>query len=94
MSQLTRQEAIEAFCKSCIYDPDSGGGTWKEQVAQCTAVQCPLWKYRPLPRGGEWANAPHDPDTVDVAEWLARVKRRYAERLLRETKGGAGGDPP
>lgn len=73
--RLTRQESIDAFCKSCIYDPHARGiGTWKEQVAQCTACVCPLWRYRPRPEGGPWARAPHDPETVDRIAWFAKVR--------------------
>lgn len=82
MTRLTRQEAIEAFCKQCIYDPGCGGGTWREQVAQCTACRCPLWHYRPLPIGGPWADAPTDPDTVDRIAWFARVRDGF--RAVKE----------
>lgn len=47
---MTRQSAIDQACKNCIYDPNGGAGTWKEQVAACTAQQCPLFCYRPRPR--------------------------------------------
>lgn len=46
-----RKRAIDNMCKSCIYDPTHGGGTWKQQVAACTATQCPLYKVRPLSNG-------------------------------------------
>jgi len=42
--------AINAKCRECIYDPTSGGGTWREQVAACTAPKCPLFSVRPMPR--------------------------------------------
>ena len=45
---MTRQEAINAFCKGCIYDQHSIG-TWREQVQACTCKNCPLYIYRPLP---------------------------------------------
>ena len=61
MKRLTRQQAIAAMCKACIYDPESGTGTWKEQTAQCTAPGCPLWPYRPRPVSGAWSFAPTDP---------------------------------
>lgn len=35
------------MCKSCIYDPIGGKGTWKQQVEDCSATKCPLYKYRP-----------------------------------------------
>jgi hypothetical protein len=84
MTRLTRQEAIEAFCKQCIYDPGCGGGTWKEQVSQCTAVRCPLWRYRPIAEG-QWADAPTNPETVDTPAWFARVR-------AAQTYGGGSSD--
>ena len=45
--------AINAFCKSCIYDPKwQGGGTWRKQVENCTSTDCPLYEYRPTSKGG------------------------------------------
>ena len=41
---------INAMCVSCIYDPFSGGGSWRKQVEDCTSYQCPLFDVRPLPR--------------------------------------------
>jgi hypothetical protein len=43
--------AINAFCRHCIHDPHSGGGTWREQVTACTATACPLYPVRPLAKG-------------------------------------------
>jgi hypothetical protein len=37
---------IDAFCIECIYDPYSKG-TWRKQVADCTAKRCPLYTVRP-----------------------------------------------
>lgn len=50
---VTRQGAIDAFCKGCVYDPISGRGTWREQVRDCAGFSCALYPYRPLPAGGE-----------------------------------------
>ncbi|MGM0633321.1 MAG: hypothetical protein ACQETO_09120 [Pseudomonadota bacterium] len=43
----SRKRAIEQHCKDCIYDPDGGAGTWREQTQNCTATQCALWPFRP-----------------------------------------------
>lgn len=43
------RSAINLMCKQCIHDPDGGTGTWRQQVAACTAENCPLFAYRPLP---------------------------------------------
>jgi len=44
---MSRAAAINAKCKDCIYDPLSGGGTWRRQVEDCTVKSCALWPYRP-----------------------------------------------
>lgn len=44
---MTRQQAINAKCKDCSYDPYDKG-TWKQQVQRCPSVDCPLFEYRPL----------------------------------------------
>jgi len=46
----TRGAAIAAFCKDCGHDPGARG-TWREQVAACVAGNCPLHRFRPMPRG-------------------------------------------
>lgn len=66
---MSLRAAINAKCKDCIWDPKCGGGTWREQVAQCSSVSCPLWAVRPLPESGPWADAPTDPAAV-TREWL------------------------
>lgn len=43
--------AIDAFCKSCIFDPRGGGGSWRQQVEACTAPECPLYPVRPVSSG-------------------------------------------
>ena len=43
---MTRQQAINAKCKDCIYDP-LDRGTWRQQVEACTFIDCPLYEYRP-----------------------------------------------
>ncbi len=47
---MTRQQAINAMCKDCIYDPKAGNGTWRQQVEACNIPQCPLFKFRPVSR--------------------------------------------
>ena len=62
------RESVDAFCIHCIYDPGSGGGSWREQVGACTSMACPLWPHRvgageppagyvPISRAGELAAA-------------------------------------
>ena len=46
---MTRQQAIDAKCKDCIYDP-LDYGTWRQQVEHCELTNCSLWPYRPKSR--------------------------------------------
>lgn len=43
------RDAVNAMCKSCIYDPGSGNGAWREQVQACASSNCPLHTVRPVP---------------------------------------------
>lgn len=54
------REAINAKCKECIYDPQRGNGTWRQQVKACTCNLCPLFAVRPLPIGED-----HLADKID-----------------------------
>ena len=47
---MTRQEAIDAKCKECIFDP-LDEGTWRQQVQACEIKSCALYPYRPKPYG-------------------------------------------
>jgi hypothetical protein len=44
------KSCVEKHCKACGYDPLSGLGGWREQVAGCTVKACALWPVRPLPK--------------------------------------------
>jgi hypothetical protein len=68
---MSLRAAINAKCKDCIHDPESGAGTWREQVAQCSMPKCGLWPVRPQPSSGPYANQPTDPAAVPV-EWVKR----------------------
>jgi hypothetical protein len=48
--RVSLRRSIDEKCKSCIYDPLSRLGTWREQVAGCTVTRCALYQVRPLPR--------------------------------------------
>ena len=43
--KLTPMEAIDAFCKGCIYDPTASGSV-AAQVQDCRVVKRPLFEYR------------------------------------------------
>ena len=66
---MSLRAAIDAKCKDCIYDPRCGGGTWREQIAQCSSLSCPLWPFRTSPRSGPFADPPRKPEDV-TPEWL------------------------
>jgi hypothetical protein len=46
-SRPSLRAAIDAKCKSCIYDPGSYGN-WREQVSSCSSANCPLHPLRPI----------------------------------------------
>ena len=45
---MSLRKAVNAKCRECIYDPNSGQGTWRKQVEDCTSPLCPLFPYRPV----------------------------------------------
>lgn len=43
------RSAINAYCRSCGYDPlDRGAGNWRQQIGACQATACELWEFRPV----------------------------------------------
>ena len=62
--------AIDAKCKSCIYDP-LAGGTWREQVQGCSSADCPLHPFRPISR----------PKTRGDAALASPVRRQALSRF-------------
>lgn len=40
---------VDAMCRKCVYD-QLAPGTWRDQVAQCGGVNCPLYSARPVPK--------------------------------------------
>lgn len=47
MTGHSLRAAIDAKCKSCIYDPGDCGN-WREQVSGCSSGNCPLHAVRPI----------------------------------------------
>lgn len=42
---------VNQHCKDCTYDAAfKGGGTWREQVGNCSVVSCALHPVRPMPK--------------------------------------------
>ena len=54
---MTKQQAIDANCKDCIFD-DQVEGTWLQQVERCDLTHCPFWEHRPKSRS-KIANIAH-----------------------------------
>lgn len=83
----TRGAAIAAKCKDCIHDP-AAAGTWREQVAACQSLDCPLWRFRPLQDGPScpaWIKS-HDP--ADLPEGWTRLEQSEAVRQMRQWNAG------
>jgi hypothetical protein len=78
--------AINGKCKDCIFDP-LAGGTWRQQVAQCSCPDCALWPLRPMPHSGPFSDAPTDPNTV-TRVWLG-LPTGNAELAAKTGKSGA-----
>ena len=45
---MSLRKPVDEKCKDCIYDT-AVTGTWRQQVALCTAKTCPLWRIRAKP---------------------------------------------
>ena len=41
------KKCIAEYCKSCTYD-QTQPGSWRQQVEDCTLVNCPLFPVRPM----------------------------------------------
>ena len=44
--KLSLRKAINAHCKSCVYD-QLAAGSWKAQVTLCSVYKCELFDVRP-----------------------------------------------
>lgn len=42
---------VAAKCIECIYDPNSGNGSWRQQTHACAIATCALWDVRPKSEG-------------------------------------------
>lgn len=80
---MSLRKAINDKCKDCIHD-ECAPGTWREQVAQCSAPDCPLWPYRPAPSGGPFANPPRDRATV-TRDWIKATLGEAVSDMLPAT---------
>jgi|GEM_PF-3712157 len=78
------RKPIDAKCRDCIFDPCSGLGTWREQIAQCTALDCPLWPVRTGPESGPCQRPAIDDELRQDAE-KRRRKRKAHNRTMEGT---------
>lgn len=70
---MSLRQAVNEHCKNCIYDPQSGLGTWRQQVEACTVTECAIWPHRPKskkrnPNPGE--------QPLALKRWQNAVKKR------------------
>ena len=77
---MTRQKAINANCKDCMYDP-LAAGTWRQQVALCSVCTCPLRPYRPMPTGTI-------PESVYASYSVSTEERRAIEAEIGGERNG------
>ena len=47
MTRPSLRSAVNAKCKSCIYD-SAARGNWREQVSECSSANCSLHPLRPI----------------------------------------------
>ncbi|MGH8147643.1 MAG: hypothetical protein ACREPY_15090 [Rhodanobacteraceae bacterium] len=80
---MTRGAAIAAYCKQCIHD-SAAFGTWREQVAACTATACPLWRFRPLQDGPSCPDWIKSRDPADLPDGWAKIPQADAVRVMRQ----------
>lgn len=81
---MTRQGAIDAFCKSCIWDNEEEG-TWRQQVKACEIQSCALHPYRPMPY--KVRNQAVQPEYKTIRD-AVRVGSRFNVTADIQTVGG------
>ena len=81
---MTRQGAIDAFCKSCIWDNEEEG-TWRQQVKACDIESCALHPYRPMPY--KVRNQAVQPEYKTIRD-AVRVGSRFNVTADIQTVGG------
>ncbi len=82
MSRPSLRAAINAMCKSCLYDPGNGNGGWREQIQGCPSSNCSLHPVRPMP-----VNARKSRQDAREAAWAAMPANQNHEALAGP-KGG------
>lgn len=88
MSRPSLRAAINAMCKSCLYDPGNGNGAWREQVQGCSSSNCPLHPVRPLP-----VKATKSAKDAHGAELAPEAANDHLDALSAPTIGRNDGTP-
>lgn len=77
MSKPGLRGRINAFCCHCIFDPERGTGTWRQQVEICTSYKCPLYDVRPRSDSGK----------ADLTDELADFSEKHPNGSLSGNNG-------
>ena len=81
MSKPGLRQAINNFCKQCIYDKTfEGGGTWRQQITDCTSSDCALYEVRPLTAKAKAATATPRTEKQIAAMAKARLARNGEQK--------------
>ena len=82
----TPQQAINAMCKSCVYD-DQANGTWREQTEGCGIPSCPLYELRPVSAATRKQRSEERFNALSESEKIIEIEKRKAigERLGKRT---------
>ena len=72
--KLSRQKAIEVYCRGCIVDP-LDTGTWRGQVTNCLDTDCALYGYRPLDQEAKAIRKKERYDALSPEEQIAYDKK-------------------
>ena len=86
---MTPQKAINNKCKECIYDPDGyGNGSWRQQVEDCTATDCPLFTLRPVTQETKIIRREKAIAGLSTEKLAAyRLRQENARKNLNNTEG-------
>lgn len=83
--KISLRRTIDAKCRECIYDPNSGAGNWRQQVSACTVWRCPLHRVRAK------SQPRHSPDKGGAVTSPSGPNSAFPE-AMRETREGRGGE--
>ena len=98
MSGASLRGAIDAKCRDC--GAADAGMNWREYVATCPAIDCPLWRVRPLSRNAPgWlasrniADLPDGWRSLPQEQALAMLRNRPANGSHVCVTGTCGAKP-